>query len=81
MGSYKYFLYSNEQLNQKNEILKKVGKSFEAGTVLINGTRKKFTYISDKPTIPGFIDSEVVAEGDIDTYVFTKPKNVIRQGV
>lgn len=81
MPSYKYFLFSSEQLNQKNEILKKVGKSFESGTVIVNGVRKKFTQLSDKPSIPGFIDSQIVAEGDINSFVYTKPKNITRQGV
>ena len=76
-----YFMYSAEQINQKNEVLKKVGKSFESGTVIVNGVRKKFTHLSNKPIIAGFIDSQVVAQGDIDTFVYTKPQNVTRQGV
>lgn len=81
MGSYKYFLFSAEQLNQKNEILKKVGKAFEPGIVVVNGTRKKFTQISDTATMDKFIDTVVVAQGDVDKLTYTKPQNVARQGV
>lgn len=70
---YVYFLYSEEQFKEKNEILLKTGKAFEVGTVVINGTRKKFTQISTKSTIPRFIDTKIIAQGYLDTFTYTEP--------
>lgn len=70
---YKYFLYSDEQLKEKTEILAKTGKTFTPGTVVVNGTRQKFTQLSDKPTLGRFIDTKIVAEGYVDKFTFTEP--------
>lgn len=70
---YVYFLYSEEQFQEKNKILGKMGKSFSAGTVVVNGKRKKFTQISDKPSLDRFIDTEVIYEGYLDSVTYTKP--------
>ena len=80
MGNYKYFLYSDEQIKEKNKILKQTGKMFEPGTVIVNGTRKKFTQLSDKPSMPRFIDTKIVAEGDTEEKTFTLPKNIKLKG-
>lgn len=71
--AYKYFLYSNEQFKEKNEVLAKAGKTFTAGEVVTNGKRMKFTQISDKPVIPRFIDTEIVAQGEISQFTYTDP--------
>jgi hypothetical protein len=74
-SSYVYFLYSDEQFKEKNEILSKVGKSFSPGTVIVNGTRKKYTQLSTTQTISRFIDSKVVAEGVLSSFTYTSPSN------
>lgn len=79
-GSYVYFLFSADQIKEKNKILYNTGKVFEPGTVIINGNRKKFTQLSTKPTIPRYIDAEIVAQGIIDNFIYTEPKNT-RKGV
>ena len=59
-----YFIYSEDQINEKNEILKKVGKRFVPGTIIVNGSRQKFTqlskhnYITDKRR---YTDAKVIA--------------------
>lgn len=73
-NKYVYFLYSDEQFREKNEILKKAGKSFSAGTVVINGKRQKYTQLSDKPSIPRFIDTKIVAEGILNSFTYTNTK-------
>lgn len=77
---YMYFLYSDEQIKEKNQILSTTNRVFEPGTVVVNGTRKKFTQLSDKPTIPRFIDSKIIAEGYVDQFTFTDTKVSPRKG-
>lgn len=74
-SKYKYFLYSDEQIKEKNEVLSKTGKEFEPGTVVVNGTRKKFTQMSDSDTLSRFVDTKVVAKGYINTMTFTMPSS------
>ena len=76
----KYFLYSDEQIKEKNEIYKKVGKVFKAGTVVVNGVRKSFTQLSDNKTIPRCIDTKVIAEGDPNSMTYTMPTVEIKKG-
>ena len=72
-NNYKYFLYSEDQFNEKNTILSKMGKTFTPGIVVTNGQRVRYTQLSDKPSIPRFIDTVIVAEGDINEFTFTEP--------
>lgn len=77
--AYKYFLYSDEQLKEKNSIMEKAGKIFEPGVVVVNGTRRRFTQLSDKPSLARFIDTKVIAEGEVNEFVYSMPKNVKRR--
>jgi hypothetical protein len=72
--SYRYFLYSKDQLDEKNAILEKRNKSFTPGVVAVNGIRRQFTQISSIPELPRFIDTKVVAEGELSSFRYTKPK-------
>lgn len=56
-----YFLYSEDQIKEKNNILSKCGKQFVPGVVTIQGKRQNFTQISNKPSIDRFIDTKIVA--------------------
>ncbi len=73
-----YFIYSEDQINEKNEILKKVGKRFVPGTIIVNGSRQKFTqlskhnYITDKRR---YTDAKVIASGNRSDFQFTLPSS------
>lgn len=75
-NKYVYFLYSEEQIKEKNQIMKKTGKTFVPGTVVVNGTRKKFTQLSTDSKLDRFIDTVLVAEGYEKSFVFTRPTSV-----
>ena len=77
---YRYFIYSEQQMNEKNEILDKIGKRFKLGVVAVNGVRKNFTQLSIKPTLDRYFDAEIVAEGEIDTFVYTMPTSIKKRG-
>lgn len=70
-----YFLYSEEQVKEKNEILKKVGKVFVPGTVYIGMSRKNFSQMSDKDSMK-YIDTKIVAKGYKNQMKFDLPKTV-----
>ena len=74
-----YFLYSEEQLKEKNEILKKVGKVFVPGTVYVGMSRKSFTQLRDKNNIEPYIDTKVVAKGYKKEMKFELPKTVKKE--
>lgn len=69
-----YFLYSREQFDEKNEILAKSNKEFVPGSVIVNGIRKEFTTLSSKPEIPRYIDTRIIAQGELKDFTYTKPK-------
>lgn len=77
----KYFLYSDEQISEKNKILGPSGKQFVPGTVVIGGTRKKFTQLSDQSTISRFVDCKIVASGEIDSFTYTEPTTIAKRGI
>ena len=74
--AYKYFLYSQQQVNDRNSILDKMNKVFLPGTVIINGRKKEFSTLSDKPELPRYNDTRIVAEGDTDNLSYTNPGSV-----
>lgn len=75
-----YFLYSEEQINEKNKILSKSAKKFSPGTVIVNGKRMKFTQLSSSPTMPRFVDTKVIASGELSNFTYTEPGSVIKRG-
>lgn len=68
-----YFLYSDEQITEKNKILKSLSKRFVPGIVIYNGEKRQFTQMSEDPTIERFVDCRIVAEGDEDILQYSKP--------
>ena len=76
--AYKYFLYSEIQINEKNNILSKSAKEFVPGIVTVNGKRMKFSQLSDSPSMPRYIDAKVVAQGDEEEITFIKPTTTIK---
>jgi hypothetical protein len=78
--AYKYFLYSDEQIAEKNKILNPVGKEFIPGTVAVGGTKKKFTQISSSNNITRFVDCKIIAEGEESEMSFTEPTVITKRG-
>ncbi len=76
--AYKYFLYSEIQINEKNEILAKSAKEFVPGIVTIGGRRVKFSQMSDTPKMPRYIDTKIVAQGELEEMTVVKPTTTIR---
>lgn len=75
-----YFLYSDEQIEEKNKILIKTGKKFLPGNVVVNGKRAKFTQIHTSPTMPRFVDTKIVASGEQSTFTYTEPQIISAEG-
>lgn len=76
--AYKYFLYSEVQINEKNSILSKSSKEFVPGTVTINGKRMKFSQLSDQPTMKRYIDTKIIAQGELEEMTYIMPTTTIR---
>ena len=72
----KYFLYSDEQIEEKNKVLAKTFKKFSPGIVTVGNRKEKFTQLSDKPDIPRFVDTKVVAYGDLKNFAYKMPENI-----
>lgn len=67
---YVYFLYSETQLKEREEIEKKMSRAFNVGTVVVNGRRKNFTEMARKSS-NRYPDCKVVAEGLKSKMTFT----------
>ena len=78
-NKFVYFLYSEEQLKEKNEILYKQGKVFKPGTVYVGMSRLLFTQMSEKDYIDRFIDTKIVAKGYKNQMKFDMPKTTRRE--
>ena len=76
--AYKYFLYSELQINEKNNILSRSAKEFVPGVVTVNGKRVKFTQLSSTPDMPRYIDSKIVAQGETDEMTFVDPSTCLK---
>lgn len=68
-----YFLYSEEQVKERNEILAKENKEFVPGEVYIGTRRVKFSQLSDTDKLDRYIDTKVVAKGYKNQMKFTMP--------
>lgn len=69
-----YFMYSDEQVKEKNDVLKVSGKKFVCGTVVVNGQRQKFSQIAtSKSVMDRFIDTYVVTEGVYGDITYIDP--------
>jgi hypothetical protein len=71
---YVYFFYSDEQIKEKNDVLKNSGHRFEAGIVVVNGKKQKFSQVTtNKNIMKRYIDSYVVCEGILGDMTYTLP--------
>lgn len=74
---YVYFLYSSSQLDMRQETDYKLGKNFIPGEVLVNGSWKQYTQMSEKYKNQ-FSDTIIVAEGYLDTMKYKPSQSVWR---
>ena len=76
-----YFLYSDEQIKEKNKILANCGKQFVPGTVTVQGKRSTFTQISNSPNIDRFIDTKVIASfNNVEEATYIAPTTTAARG-
>ena len=75
-----YFLYSDEQIKEKNIILARTSKKFEPGVVAVNGKKCKYTQLSSTPSMARFVDTKIIASGELSSFSYTEPKAVIKKG-
>lgn len=68
--SYVYFLYSEQQHNEREAIEKTMSRVFTPGSVVVNGRKRIFTEISKKPR-NRYPDSTIVAQGFRSNMVYT----------
>lgn len=73
-SDYRYFLFSMDQVKDKNKIYDKVNKTMVLGTVFYNGVRKEFSALSTTPTLNKYTDVRIVAQGDITKMQYTMPR-------
>ena len=69
---YVYFLYSDQQFQERKNIEKSISRSFVPGYVIVKGRKKMFTELSAKST-NRYADCKVVAEGYKSTMNYTLP--------
>lgn len=70
---YKYFLYSQEAINDQNSRLDKRNKAVKLGTVISGGRRLEFSHLSDKPELPRYSDTRIITEGELSDFTYTMP--------
>ena len=78
-NKFVYFLYSEEQVKERNKILDKQGKIYVPGTVYVGMSRIQFSQLSEKETIDRFIDTKVVAKGYKNQMKYELPKTKKRE--
>ena len=71
---YRYFLFSMDHVNDKNEIYDRVNKVMVLGTVIYNGTKREFSALSKTQSLGKYTDVRVVAQGDITKMQYTMPR-------
>ena len=76
----KYFLYSDEQIKEKNAILARSDKEFVPGIVTMNGKKVKYSQLSDTAAMPRFVDTKVIASGELNDFTYTLPQTVPKRG-
>lgn len=73
--AYKYFHYSNQQLEFRKKIEAKMGLTFKLGVVFTKGKRRSFTELSSSPNSI-YSDDKIVAEGEESSFNFTLPRGL-----
>ncbi len=78
---YVYFMYSFEHIQKRDEVDAKLGRRFVCGTVVVKGTKKKYSYMStDKTFLNQYPDAKIIAEGYKKQMTFTECDSELRGG-
>lgn len=78
---YVYFMYSTEHVNKRNEVESTLGLRFECGTVIVNGIKKKYSFMStNKKFLNQYPDATLVTEGYKNSIKYTDCNTVIKRG-
>ncbi len=72
-SNYRYFLFSQQFIADKNKVYDKINKTMVLGSVIYNGSRREYCALSATPTLHNYTDARVVAEGDITKISHTQP--------
>lgn len=73
--SYVYFVYSGEQIKEKNSILASHNKKFKCGIVIVNGQRKQFTQIiTNLNQMSRYVDTKIICEGILGDFTYNNPE-------
>lgn len=72
--SYRYFIFSREQMEMMKEIRKNMNKNIKFGEVVVNGISKPYTDIVTDMSKCKFGDSVLVIAGDLRKLKYTQPK-------
>ena len=67
------FIYSAQQANALRDIYEKNGKKYHLGTVVANGSEKKYTAIIRNMAEVQYSDAVKLIEGDIRHITYTSP--------
>ena len=78
-NKFVYFLYSEEQIKEKNTILEKQGKVFVPGVVYVGMSKIPFSIMSEKDTLPRFIDTKIVAKGYQNQMKYDMPTTIKKE--
>jgi hypothetical protein len=73
--NYRYFLYSKSQLNLRQEVDRKINKTFSPGKVFNKGRWVDYTEISTTPK-NSYADTKIVAEGYLEDMKYQNPTSI-----
>lgn len=74
-SDYRYFIYSSDQMKFQKKMEEKVSKTYQVGTVIVNGKKRSFTELS-KTGVSTYSDAVIVAEGSLKKFKYTLPKGL-----
>ncbi|MCM1215973.1 MAG: hypothetical protein NC548_15810 [Lachnospiraceae bacterium] len=71
---YYYFMYSYEHVTHRNEVEEMLGRRFECGTVVVNGSKKNYSYkaTDTKGFFKQYPDAKIIAEGYAEQISYTE---------
>ncbi|MDD3121897.1 MAG: hypothetical protein PHC62_00110 [Candidatus Izemoplasmatales bacterium] len=73
MKTYRYFIFSNTQKKEREEIEKEIGRVFKPGIVAYKGVKRQFTELLTDISKCRYADFELVAEGYLQDITYSLP--------
>lgn len=70
---HRVFIYSAQQERELKEIHNKAGNKYHLGTVIVNGSEKRYTSVVRNRSESQYADARVLIEGDIRHIKHTSP--------